>query len=48
MEVVFDNEPSRANANELFEPDNPFRRPAVEMSWQGKPAVSIKPSAEQS
>lgn len=41
---VLDNEPVRANASELFEPAKPWRLPAGEMSWQGKPADTIKPS----
>jgi hypothetical protein len=43
---VLDNKPIRSKLNELLEPVNPACRPAIDRSWQGKPAVTIKPRGE--
>jgi hypothetical protein len=47
MESVFNNEPIRANPKKLFDPFRPARLPTGDRSWQGKPAVTIKPSLEE-
>src|SRR5690606_37366181 len=48
MARVLDNNPIRAKPSELFDPLKPRRFPATDMSWQGKPAVTIKPSSKHS
>jgi hypothetical protein len=45
---VLDNKPIRANPNELCDPSSPACLPAIDKSWQGKPAVTIKPSLKHS
>jgi hypothetical protein len=40
---VLDNKPIRSNPSELRWPVRPACRPAIDKSWQGNPAVTIKP-----
>jgi hypothetical protein len=46
VKYILDNNPISLNANELFEPDKPCCFPAIERSWQGKPADTTKPSLQ--
>ena len=45
---VLENNPRRSKLNELRLPLNPCCFPAIDKSWQGKPAVTIKPSLKYS